>query len=385
MQIRHILIATILLPAAAVAAEPQTGTGETQGYRLVWQDLFDADELNPERWDIEVNGNGGGNNELQYYTDRKENVRLGKDDRGNGCLILTARRESYKGKSFTSGRIISQGRVAFTHGKIEAAIKLPKTANGLWPAFWMMGNDHPEVGWPKCGETDIMEFGHSNAFGAGKQECYFNGACHWGQGWPAASYAKNKINPYSLQDGEFHIYTCIWTANNISMYVDLDRDSAAEPYFSMDIPCDNPDDEWSPGNYFHKENFILFNVAVGGNFPGIFDAAGVTALNDDNGNEASMYVNYVKIYQKGTSDESLFTIVPGDSDDVSSVAAAGMTAPGWRLDGRVLTSASGAGIEVYDTCGRLVARAAGTVALDALPAGIYVLRTGDVRAKIVLR
>ena len=139
---RHILIASLLLPAAVFAAEPQTGTGENDGYRLVWQDLFDADALSPERWAIEVNGAGGGNNELQYYTDREENVRLGKDEHGNGCLILTARRESYKGKSFTSGRLITKNRVNFTHGKVEAAIKLPKTANGLWPAFWMMGNYH---------------------------------------------------------------------------------------------------------------------------------------------------------------------------------------------------------------------------------------------------
>ena len=90
---RHILIASLLLPAAVFAAEPQTGTGENDGYRLVWQDLFDADALSPERWEIEVNGAGGGNNELQYYTDREENVRLGKDEHGNGCLILTARRE----------------------------------------------------------------------------------------------------------------------------------------------------------------------------------------------------------------------------------------------------------------------------------------------------
>ena len=150
MNLRHInhLIAAGLLPLAALpasAAEPQDGSGETGGYKLVWQDLFDSGELKVGRWNIEINGAGGGNNELQYYTDRDENVRVGDDGQGNGCLILTARREDYKGKSFTSGRVNSKNLFAFTHGKIEASIKLPATANGLWPAFWMMGNDYDAV------------------------------------------------------------------------------------------------------------------------------------------------------------------------------------------------------------------------------------------------
>ena len=294
------------------AVEPQVGTGETDGFRLVWQDLFDAEELNPLRWEIEVNGAGGGNAELQYYTDSERNVRLGKDEQGNGCLILSAIRENYLGKNFTSGRITSKNRVAFTHGKIEAAIRLPQTANGLWPAFWMMGNDYDQVGWPKCGEIDIMEFGHQDGINNNTQDRYFNGACHWGQGWPNASYAKSITKNYSLQDGEFHLFTLIWDEQSVSMYVDLDKIPVQGPYFKMDIPANEPDNEWSAGNYFHKENFILFNLAVGGNFPGIHDAAGITALNEANGNTASMYVNYVKIYQKGTTDESLFALDKGD-------------------------------------------------------------------------
>ena len=102
-------------PLAAWAADTQVGSGEVNGYKLVWQDLFDAAELNPARWNIEVNGDGGGNSELQYYTDREENVRLGDDGLGNGCLILTARRENYLGKNFTSGRITSKNLIAFKH------------------------------------------------------------------------------------------------------------------------------------------------------------------------------------------------------------------------------------------------------------------------------
>ena len=361
----------MLSAPTAFGQSSQEGTGETDGYVLVWQDLFDGDELNELRWNIEVNGAGGGNNELQYYTDRATNVHVGDDGKGNGCLILTAHRESYGGKSFTSGRVNSKNLVAFKHGKIEAAIRMPKTANGLWPAFWMMGNDYDAVGWPKCGETDIVEMGHQNAFAAGNQEKYFNGAMHWGQGWPNASYARDTTKSYSLQDGEFHIFTAIWDENSMSMYVDLDQMPVQTPYFKMDIPCTEPDNEWSPGNYFHKENFILFNLAVGGNFPGIYNADEITALNDANGHEASMYVNYVKIYQKGTADESIYMAVPGDDPS-------GITDFADETD-RMITISSGiaccrdAEMTIYNTAGQMVCTGFGRVDLSSLPSGIYII------------
>lgn len=357
------------------AVEPQVGTGETDGFRLVWQDLFDAEELNPLRWEIEVNGAGGGNAELQYYTDSERNVRLGKDEQGNGCLILSAIRENYLGKNFTSGRITSKNRVAFTHGKIEAAIRLPQTANGLWPAFWMMGNDYDQVGWPKCGEIDIMEFGHQDGINNNTQDRYFNGACHWGQGWPAASHAKSITKNYSLQDGEFHLFTLIWDEQSVSMYVDLDKIPVQGPYFKMDIPANEPDNEWSAGNYFHKENFILFNLAVGGNFPGIHDAAGITALNEANGNTASMYVNYVKIYQKGTTDESLFALDKGDigTSDVDAFESDGFAV---RLAGESVELTAPGRVMIYDVTGRLVVSASDVTeySLGLLPAGMYVVK-----------
>ena len=126
---------------------------DNRDYKLVWQDLFDSEELDESVWNIEVNGNGGGNNELQYYSGN--NVSIGAEpETGKHCLILTAKKESYQGKSATSGRINSKGKKYFKYGRIEASIKLPKTANGLWPAFWMMGNDYDQVGWPKCGEIE---------------------------------------------------------------------------------------------------------------------------------------------------------------------------------------------------------------------------------------
>lgn len=374
MKKSNLLIATALLVSPlAMAASSQDGTGETDGYKLVWQDLFDANELNSQRWNIEVNGDGGGNNELQYYTDRAENVRLGDDGKGNGCLILTAKKEVYGGRQATSGRITSKNKIAFKHGKIEAAIKLPKTANGLWPAFWMMGNDYDQVGWPRCGETDIMEFGNATGIKNGTQDRYFNGACHWGQSWENhPNYARAVTYQYSLQDDEFHIYTLIWDEEKVAMYVDLDKYPDAEPYYIMTIPATN--DTNSPGYYFHKENFILFNLAVGGNFPGIWDINQITALNESNDYQASMYVNYVKIYQKGTADESSSFLDKGDMGDAGvETVAAGLD---MNYNGKMLNFSDKADVVVYDIAGKMVAshKAVDAVSVAGFVPGIYVVK-----------
>lgn len=374
MKKTNFLIATALLVSPlAMAASSQNGTGETDGYKLVWQDLFDANELNLQRWNIEVNGDGGGNNELQYYTDRTDNVRLGDDGKGNGCLILTAKKEVYGGRQVTSGRITSKNKIAFKHGKVEAAIKLPKTANGLWPAFWMMGNDYDQVGWPRCGETDIMEFGNATGIQNGTQDRYFNGACHWGQSWNNhPNYARAVTYQYSLQDDEFHIFTLIWDEEKVAMYVDLDKYPDAEPYYIMTIPATN--DTNSPGYYFHKENFILFNLAVGGNFTGIWDINQITALNESNDYQASMYVNYVKIYQKGTADESTSFLDKGDMDDAGvETVTAGLE---MNYNGTMLNFSDRADVVVYDIAGKMVASEKGVeaVSVAGFVPGIYVVK-----------
>lgn len=374
MKKTNFLIATALLVSPlAMAASSQNGTGETDGYKLVWQDLFDANELNLQRWNIEVNGDGGGNNELQYYTDRTDNVRLGDDGKGNGCLILTAKKEVYGGRQVTSGRITSKNKIAFKHGKVEAAIKLPKTANGLWPAFWMMGNDYDQVGWPRCGETDIMEFGNATGIQNGTQDRYFNGACHWGQSWNNhPNYARAVTYQYSLQDDEFHIFTLIWDEEKVAMYVDLDKYPDAEPYYIMTIPATN--DTNSPGYYFHKENFILFNLAVGGNFPGIWDINQITALNESNDYQASMYVNYVKIYQKGTADESSTFLEKGDMGDAGvETVTAGLE---MNYNGTMLNFSDKADVVVYDIAGKMVASEKGVdaVSVAGFVPGIYVVK-----------
>lgn len=279
-----------------------TGGGDNtdlEGYTLVWSDEFNGTTLDLNSWNIEVNGNGGGNNELQYY--RKENVGIETEPAsGRSCLTLTARRESYGGKPATSGRINSKNKRFFKYGRFDALIKFPNTANGLWPAYWMMGNDFDEVGWPRCGEIDIIELGNANGISAGTQDRYFNGACHWGYykdvgggNWAYPNYANAVTYHYPVEDGEFHLISCVWDEEYLSMYVDLDKYADAESYFRIGIT--EKGDDWGTGHYFNKDFFLLFNLAVGGNFPAIWDINKVTALASG---EQKMYVDYIRVYQK---------------------------------------------------------------------------------------
>jgi beta-glucanase (GH16 family) len=253
-----------------------------EGYELFWSDEFDGDSLNAAFWTPEQGGHGWGNNELQHYTGRKDNV-----DVRDGKLVIRAVKEDYNGAPVTSARLITLGKVEFLYGYVVASIKLPKTADGLWPAFWMMGTDIRKIGWPNCGETDILEMGHSNGMKNGTQEQFLNGACHWGV--PHHQYYAHDItNAYSVQDGEFHTFTCIWDEEHVAMYIDLEKYPDVQPYFEMKTE-DFGNDE------FRKENFILLNLAVGGNFPGIWDISQITALN---GGPAEMEIDYVRVFQK---------------------------------------------------------------------------------------
>ena len=271
----------------------QKGTGEVDGYKLVWQELFDDGKLS-NVWNIEEGY--AYNNELQYY--KRNNIEVGKDEKGNGCLIITAKKEQSNGITCSSGRLNTSGKMKFCHGKVEASIRLPKTANGLWPAFWMMGDETSR--WPANGEIDILEMGNSEAFNMGTQDRYFNGACHWGPSQSAHEMSTQSVTwDYSLQDGEFHLYTLYWDEQRLVMYVDQDRYPNARPYFQLNI-ADRGSDR-SAGTYFHHEFHLLFNLAIGGDFTRITDINQISAL--QNG-EAKMYVNYVKVYQKGIQGES---------------------------------------------------------------------------------
>lgn len=263
-------------------------------YRLVWEDNFNKKTINQKYWTINEDGNGGGNNELQYYS--KENISIEKEPvSGVKCLVITAKKEDYKGKTATSGRISTLGKKEFKFGKIEARIKIPQTADGLWPAFWMLGADQKTAGWPKCGEIDIVEMGKKAGIDNKVQDRYFNGACHWGEGWNGGRYPNKGIsttNDYSLQDG-FHTYTLFWTADSITMYLDLDIHPDSKPYFSMPVTGDSL--EYETSRYFRKPFYLIFNLAVGGSFPEIYDIQKVSALYKG---ETKMYVDYVRVYQK---------------------------------------------------------------------------------------
>lgn len=283
----------------------QLVNSQNNDYHLVWQDNFEGNQLNSNNWVIEVNGDGGGNNELQYY--RKENVSVGIEPvSGASCLILTAKKENYLGKTCTSGRVNTLGKISFKHGKIEARIKLPHTANGLWPAFWMMGADYPSVGWPKCGEIDILEMGNSNGIKRGTQDRYFSSWFHWGESWNGGSYpnwGKDFTNSTGIQD-DFHLFTLIWDEHSLKTYFDLDKDPNKQPIVEMAI--DGEDVAGNAAHYFHKPFFVIFDLAIGGNFTGIWDINNVTALNQNNNYQAAMYIDYVKIYQKGDDSEDFF-------------------------------------------------------------------------------
>lgn len=300
------LITSGLTAQNTIHQESEGKKGEE--YKLVWQDNFDGPKLDEtNRWTIVLNGKGGGNRELQYY--RRENIEIGKEPvSGENCLIISAKKENYFSKKFTSGKLTTQNKLSFKYGKIEARIKAPQTANGLWPAFWLLGNDYPKALWPKCGEIDIMEMGNHKGIIDSTQDRYFNGACHWGEKFNHGkypNYAKSTTSPYCLQDG-FHLFTLIWDENAIKMYVDLDKFPDNRPYFEMPIQgMKLPNDV---AYYFQKPYFIVFNLAVGGNFTGIINEKQVTALKDG---KANMYVDYVKLYQKGVPGEELIIPNPG--------------------------------------------------------------------------
>lgn len=308
------LFLSVISAAVSASGLAQTAIETTpDGYTLRWSDEFNGTALNEKIWNIEVNGNGGGNQELQYY--RRENVSV-----EDGNLVLTARRENFSGKAFTSGRVTTQNKAAFKHGILQARIKFPKTANGLWPAYWMMGNDMSKYGWPRCGEMDIIELGHFNGINAGTQDRYFGGTLHYGPDATnehhqqlSQNYTAPETNP--VTNDEYHIFTVEWDENNLYMYYDLEAYTPAKKrqarYFSTSITAS--DEEMSPGHYFQKPFFFLFNLAVGGSYTNIYDPAGISAL-PNAGDEAKMYVDWVRVYQADNDAEAQYTYIDENGD-----------------------------------------------------------------------
>jgi beta-glucanase (GH16 family) len=240
------------------------------GYTNVWNDEFSGTALDLTSWGFDVGGTGWGNNELQYYTNnRPENIYL-----DNGKLIIQAKKETFSGKEYTSSRILTKGKREFTYGRIDIRAKLP-VAKGLWPALWMLGKKIDQTSWPVCGEIDIMEL-----VGTDPNKVY--GTMHWaaaGSTTTRVQYGTNYTLPTGTFADKFHVFTTIWSADNIEIFMDdisyckFDRSkvgSAAYP--------------------FNEPFFFIFNVAVGGQWPGPPD--GTTTF------PQQMVVDYVRVFKK---------------------------------------------------------------------------------------
>ena len=276
---------------------------DNTGWRTVWYDDFNGTELNSKFWNIEEGGGGYGNSELQYYGKEGVKVEAGK-------LVITARRleEPYgpDGNYFTSGRVNTKGKVRLTHGKVEAMIRLPKTNGGLWPAFWMLGNDINKNEWPKCGEIDIMEMGSAAGMQQGNSNKLVNGTIHYYNKVLKGEHSfTGSTSNIDLQDGEYHLFELMWTDQKIEMYLDnniIGRYPAA--YFTHTYSGFTKE-------YFQKDFFILFNLAVGGSFTGKLTPEDITSAFDQNG-EAKMYVDWVRVSQPENDNNYIITTVPDD-------------------------------------------------------------------------
>ncbi len=296
----------------------------SQNWNLKWQDNFENNTSpNTSVWTLEEDGWGGGNSELQCYI--PNNVTI-ETYQGLKCLVLSAKKENYtwalKNKlcPATSGRVNSQGKVYFKYGKVESRMKLPNTANGLWPAFWFMGNDRTfnintfDNSWPACGEIDVMECGNSGGIATNSQVTNFGGALHWGTVSPYIHHMDyTSVNaPYSIQDDDFHLYTLIWNADSIKMYLDQDRYPSIAPFYAQRIQNGSNTPNGGGGNFsniydqFHKPFYILYNLAVGGSYTGIYDINSCNAL-ASNGSPSKMYIDYVRVYQKGDAGEEFYS------------------------------------------------------------------------------
>jgi len=272
---QHIFCVVVLLITACGIA--QTTNPQTRpGWSLVWSDEFsgpDGSPVDPSKWVWESGGNGWGNQELEYYTNRPQNAFL-----HDGNLVIKATEERYTGSdgvtmNYTSARLKTEGKFSHKYGRFEARIKIPQ-GQGIWPAFWMLGDDVAKRGWPKCGEIDIME-------NIGKEPAMVHGTIHG----PGYSGDKGISAPYTLPADkhfadDFHVYAVEWEKKAIHFYVD---DQLYATRTQADLPKGT---KWV---YNHKF-FLLLNVAVGGGWPGNPDSSTVFPQ--------SMLVDYVRVYKR---------------------------------------------------------------------------------------
>jgi beta-glucanase (GH16 family) len=257
-------------------------TGLSVHSEVVWSDEFNGTAIDTDIWTWDVGGGGFGNGQLEHNTARSENSYI-----ENGSLVLEARRESYSGNEFTSARINTQGRFAFKYGTLEARIQLPDTANGLWPAFWMLGNNFPGIVWPNCGEIDILESGADAGIQNGTQNELINSALHFSDaGGNYQSYAQwINASDYIASDdlsADYHRYKVEWTPTDLTFYIDDVQ------FATWDISAEHFAE-------YHQPHFPILNVAIGGwNYVKITDPNLITASFP-----AQMKVDWIRLEDNG--------------------------------------------------------------------------------------
>jgi beta-glucanase (GH16 family) len=267
----YFLLTLLLAAMLSLKLHAQPAESLPGDWQLAWSDEFtqpDGSSPDPAKWGFETGGNGWGNNELEFYTDRTNNVRI-----EDGKLVLEAVKEKYQDKNFTSGRILTQGKWSWTYGLVEARIKIPR-GRGIWPAFWMLGTSITSNSWPNCGEIDIME-------NIGREPGTIHGTVHG----PGYSGAHGIGKPVSLPDGaavadDFHVFAMDCEPGSVTWFMD------GKKYFSITPANLPPNTKW----VFDKPKYLLFNLAVGGMWPGYPDATSTYPQR--------LVVDYVRIYQK---------------------------------------------------------------------------------------
>jgi hypothetical protein len=238
------------------------------GYTLAWNDEFDGTSLSSD-WVHEIgNGNNGwGNQEKQYYRSENTEVR-------EGYLVITAKEEAFGGRNYTSSRIITKGQQDFEFGRIDIRAAMPQ-GQGLWPALWMLGSNFNTVGWPECGEIDIMEM--VGGSGPNRGDSYNFGTAHWDNNGSKADFGSSIRKTTGRLADDFHVYSIVWDSTSLVWFFDDVQ------FHQMDISPAALDE-------FREKFFFIFNIAVGGIWPGSPDASTVFPQ--------KMAVDYVRVFQK---------------------------------------------------------------------------------------
>ena len=274
-----------------------TGATNMAFGQVIWSEEFNTGTFPDSAvWSYDLGATGWGNNELQEYTSASENVRI-----EDGNLVIAVQKSD---SGFTSARIRTEDKLTFKYGTIEARIKIPDLADGLWPAFWTLGNNFKQVGWPYCGELDVMEMGSGQAITAGVINRRVGSAAHWDNVGNWSSYSRSFDTASDLDDG-FHIFSMNWTPERITTYID------GQQIWTFYIKSDS----CASCSEFHQPHFVILNMAVGGNYTGLLSADQITATMP-----AEMLVDYIRISDNGFTElggSSVYNPTPGIGPEYS--------------------------------------------------------------------